>query len=156
MEYGKRWEDIVRKGFESVSTGMIIDRLYDPVGGASGIRNICDFIAYKKPNIYYIECKAVKGNALSIGSISQYDRLIKKADTDGVRCGVMIWYYTLNKIRWFPIELLIDLKNGSNVHKYKTLHVELVDRRIIEVPFTIQRVYPKLDIDKFLDLYDKE
>ena len=53
---GKQWETKVREDFKRTFPFGTIDRLYDPVGGYSNVKNISDFIGYVKPNIFYLEC----------------------------------------------------------------------------------------------------
>ena len=70
-----------------------IERLYDPVGGYNGVRNISDFIAYAYPQIWFIECKTIKGNTFPFSNLSQYERLLGKKGIKGVRAGAIIWFY---------------------------------------------------------------
>ena len=64
---GKQFENVIKTAFEKVD-GVSIDRLHDQTTGFKGSSNICDFIVYKEPYEYYIECKSVHGNLLSIYS----------------------------------------------------------------------------------------
>ena len=54
---GKDFEGQIHTGFDKVR-GVSIDRLPDPMAGYAGIKNICDFIVYRYPLQYYIECKS--------------------------------------------------------------------------------------------------
>ena len=65
---GKDFENIVRSSISNL--GIDITRLYDSTSGYISIHTTCDFIAYKYPTIYYIECKSIDGNTLSSSSIA--------------------------------------------------------------------------------------
>ena len=86
---GKKFELIFKLDFEKLP-GVTIDRLVDPGFKKKGVRNICDFIAYKYPNIYYLECKSHKGNTFPLSCLTQYEKLILKDDIEGVKAGVVI------------------------------------------------------------------
>ena len=85
---GKKFEEVVRKAFEKVPN-VSIDRLHDQTTGFVGSQNICDFIVYKEPYEYYIECKSVHGNTLPFSNITetQWNGLINKATIEGVFVG---------------------------------------------------------------------
>lgn len=55
---GKQFEQIVQSQIEQLPN-VSIDRLYDVTTGYANQCNICDYIVYKKPNILYLECKAI-------------------------------------------------------------------------------------------------
>ena len=69
---GKQFEDVVREAFEKVE-GVSIDRLHDQTNGFRGSQNICDFIVYKYPHQYYIECKSVHGAYIAYLSLTNTD-----------------------------------------------------------------------------------
>ena len=99
---GKQFEAQIQKGFESVQD-CSIDRLHDQTNGFAGSSNICDYIVYKRPTEFYIECKSCHGNTLSLysndpkkkyGAISnkQWEGLLDKSQIQGVVAGYMIWF----------------------------------------------------------------
>lgn len=145
---GKKFEELVERDLKKVE-GLTIDRLPDQMSGMYGSSNVCDFIAYRYPHIYYIECKATKNNAFNISELSQYDKLKTKIGIPGVRCGVLVWFYNLNKIRWYPIELIKNLKERKIESNYYSLHNELKNDAVIDINFCISRVYPSMDFQCF-------
>ena len=62
---GKSFEDIVKKCIERLDD-VDIQRLYDTQGGYSSVANPADFIVYKRPQFYLLECKSTNANTLSI------------------------------------------------------------------------------------------
>ncbi len=122
---GKKFENVIESAFEKVS-GVSVVRLHDQTTGYLGSSNHCDFIVYKKPYEYHIECKSVHGNTLSIHSIpkpdkhgvlhgfygnitdTQWEGLLEKSKIEGVIAGVMCWWIDHDVTLFFPIELLAD------------------------------------------------
>lgn len=86
---GKQFEAHFKKDFMKLENSSI-DRIYDSVSGFKAITNICDFIGYVFPNIFYIECKSIKGNTFPLTNLKQYDKLIAKKGIKGVRVGVVL------------------------------------------------------------------
>lgn len=120
---GKQFESKVRECFARVS-GVSIDRLHDQTNGYAGSSNICDFIVYKKPHEYYIECKSVHGNTLSIhgndpkhkyGNITnkQWEGLLEKSIIPGVFAGIICWWIDADETWFIPIHILQDAKENG-------------------------------------------
>ena len=103
----KQFENVIRKSFECVE-GVSIDRLNDNTAGFKGVAGICDFIVYKKPHEYYIECKSVHGNTLPFANVTetQWNGLLEKSKIVGVRAGIMCWWIDRDVTRFIPIEYL--------------------------------------------------
>ena len=118
---GKDFENIIRKAFEEVP-GVSVDRLHDQMTGYKVTSaNICDFIVYKKPYEYYIECKSVHGNTLPFSNITdnQWRGLLEKSKIEGVKAGIMCWWIDKDVTRFIPIQLLQAEKNlGSKSIRY--------------------------------------
>lgn len=87
--YGKKFEHKFEEDFLKIP-GSSLDRLYDPGFGLRGVSNICDFIGYIYPNIYYLECKSKKGNTFPLTNLTQYEKLLKKIKVRGAVVGVII------------------------------------------------------------------
>lgn len=59
---GKTWEQIIKKAWlESHPKGFIY-RLPDQVSGYTNSKNVADFIAYNRGNLFLIEAKTTKEN----------------------------------------------------------------------------------------------
>lgn len=108
---GKKFEYIIKQAFEKVPD-VSIDRLHDQTTRFKGSQNICDFVVYKKPYQYYIECKSVHGNILPFTNITdtQWKGLLKKSKIDGVIAGVICWWVDKNMTRFLPIQALEAMK----------------------------------------------
>lgn len=125
---GKQFENVIRKAFESVPN-VSVDRLHDQTNGFKGSQNICDFIVYKEPYEYYIECKSVHGASLPFRNITdtQWEGLLEKSKIEGVYAGIICWWADKDMTRFIPIQYLEFLKN----HGQKSLRYDCVEYQII-------------------------
>lgn len=117
---GKQFENVIRKAFEKVPD-VSIDRLHDQTNGFKGSQNICDFIVYKEPYEYYIECKSVHGASLPFRNITdtQWEGLLEKSEIEGVYAGVICWWADKDKTMFLPIQILDDLKRTGEYKSYR-------------------------------------
>lgn len=166
---GKQFEQVVRESFERVP-GVSIDRLNDNTAGFKGIAGICDFIVYKEPYEYYIECKSVHGNTLSIhsndpkhkyGNITntQWEGLLEKSKIEGVFAGVICWWVDKDITKFIPIrDLVIAKKCGYKSIRYDTeCYIEHPMDELgykafsIEIEGKKKRVFFDYDMEEFLN-----
>ena len=146
---GKAWEAKFKTDFMKSFPDGSIDRLYDPVGGYYGINNICDFIAYDFPQIYYLELKSHKGNTFPFTCLPQYDKLTSKVGIKGVRAGVVLWFIDHDQVIYAPISTITKMKNDGK----KSINVkELDDYHLIKLPGQRKRVFVECDYRVLKDL----
>lgn len=125
---GKQFEDVIETAFEKVPNTSVV-RLHDQTTGYLGSTNHCDFIVYRMPYEYHIECKSVHGNTLSIhsnpkpdkhgvlhgfyGNITdkQWEGLLEKSEIAGVVAGVLCWWIDKDVTRFIPIKDLQNLRD---------------------------------------------
>lgn len=90
---GKQFEGQIRKALQTAQN-CSQDRFADPMAGYAGIRNICDFVAYRYPCQYYLECKTTNENTLPFSNITdnQWEGLLAKSKIYGVLAGYLIWF----------------------------------------------------------------
>lgn len=151
---GKQWETKVREDFTRTFPYGTIDRLYDPVGGYVGVRNICDFIAYNCPNIFYLEVKSINGTTFPFSNLSQYEKLLKKVNIKGVRTGVVIWYREKDRVIYAPISTITQMKNDGK--KSININKDLDTYRLIEIPGIKKRVFMECDYSILMALKEGE
>lgn len=108
---GKQFEEQIKFGFEKAENASVI-RLIDPQNGYAGVRNICDFIVYKKPTQYFIECKSCYGNTLPFSNITdnQWQGLLRQSRIDGVIAGYIIWFIDHDVTIFVSAQDMNDLK----------------------------------------------
>ena len=138
---GKTFEDVIKDAFERVPDTSVV-RLHDQTTGYLGSSNHCDFIVYRKPYEYHIECKSVHGNTLSIHSIpkpdkhgvlhgfygnitdTQWNGLVEKSKIEGVVAGVICWWIDKDVTAFIPIWYLDYIKR--NHPEVKSINVNLM------------------------------
>lgn len=111
---GKDFERIIKKSFLSVPN-TTVDRINDQTSFYKGSTNICDFIVYHKPNIFYIECKTTYGNTLPFSRITetQWNGLLEKSKCDGVVAGIICWWIDKAVTRFISIQQLQIMKENG-------------------------------------------
>lgn len=149
---GKQFEEVIKKSFEKIHN-VSVDRLHDQTTGYLGSKNICDFIVYKSPYEYYIECKSVHGNTFPFSNITdtQYKGLIKKSWIKGVSAGIIVWWVDKDVTRYIPIEVIEHFKKYS----FKSIHYEDIFPDIINIPGKKKRVFFDYDMDYFFHTIEK-
>lgn len=148
VDYGKKFEERFKLDWAN-SIGGIIVRLYDNTSGYLTISNVSDFICYKYPNIFFIECKSHKGASIPFTAISQYDKLIQISGTKGARSGVVLWLYEKDKVLYIPVKTIKQLKDLGE-KSVGLRHIKQYD--IIEIPSEKLRVFMKSDYNILLSL----
>ena len=128
---GKQFESVIQEAFSQTKDVTMI-RLHDQTTGFYGSSNICDFLAFKKPFLYLIECKAIHGNTLSISSNpkpdkngrlkgcygditdTQWDGLMEESTKQGVMAGIMCWWVDKDITKFIPIQNLLRHRASGN------------------------------------------
>lgn len=161
---GKQFENVIREAFERVPD-VSVDRLHDQTNGFVGSQNICDFIVYKKPHEYYIECKTVHGNTLSIhsndpkkryGNITnrQWEGLLEKSHIKGVFAGIICWWVDKDVTMFLPIAILNELYHLG----YKSVRYDsyMAGRKDYGKYVTIQGKKKRVFFDYDMSIFFKE
>lgn len=112
---GKDFEKVIKEAFEKVPDVSVV-RLHDQTTGFLGSSNHCDFIVYKKPYEYHIECKSVHGNTFPLSNITdnQFKGLLEKSKIKGVIAGVIVWWVDKDVTKFIPIEIINYMKTMCN------------------------------------------
>ena len=139
---GKQFEDVIKKSFEKCKD-VSVDRLHDQTNGYVGSYNICDFIVYKYPTQFYIECKSCHGNVWSLANLTdnQYRGLLAKSKIMGVVAGIIVWWIDKDVTTFFPIEYTHHLKE----YEYKSIHY--ANEKGITIPGKKKKVFFDYDIE---------
>lgn len=152
---GKAFESKFKQDFQMMDQ-VSIDRIYDSVSGFRGIKNICDFICYKYPFIFYLECKSILGNTFPLGNLTQYDKLLEKKNKKGVNAGVIIWFIDKQSIVYISIEEFERIKNSG----YKSINFNKMinnpDFNIVLIPGKVKRTYVSGDYSILLKIAEEK
>ena len=153
---GKKFEYVIREAFERVP-GVSLDRLNDNTAGFKGIAGICDFIVYKEPYEYYIECKSVHGNRLPFSNITdtQWKGLMEKSQIEGVFAGIICWFVDKDVTKYIPIGVLQRMKDLND----KSIRYDFYHRfnnidRIIEIKGKKKRVFFDYNMEDFFNAFN--
>ncbi len=148
IDYGKKFEERFKLDWVN-STGGAIVRLYDNTSGYLSISNVSDYICYKYPNLFFIECKSHKGASIPFTAISQYDKLLSFSNIKGIRSGVVLWLYEKDIVLYIPVKTIKLLKDSGE----KSVGIRhLKDYDIIEIPSKKLRVFMESDYNVLLSL----
>lgn len=150
---GKQFEAKLKQDFLSTVPDCTIDRLYDSVSGFKAISNISDFIAFKKPCIYYLEAKSHQGNTFPLANLTQYDKLTSKVGIPGVRAGVILWMIDHDRVIYVPIATITKLKEDGK----KSININTIEKdgyRILNIPSAKKRVFMDSDYSVLQTLED--
>ena len=147
---GKKFEQKFRECWLSTFPNSFIYRLQDQMSGYKVIsRNPCDFICYANSILFLIECKTIKGKSFPFSNLTQYDRIKEYVGIEGVRCGVIIWYYDCDKVVYIPISTVTQMLNDN----LKSVNIQKIsNHNIIEIPSKKLRTFMESDYSCLLDL----
>lgn len=145
---GKDFEAVVKESFERVPD-TVVYRIPDQQNYKFGSKNPCDFLIYKKPNLYAIECKATNGTALPFTNITdfQWEHLLKMSKEKGVVAGIMCWYVKHDVTVFIPIQLLQKLKEEGwkSINYAKAVTMD----DVIEIPGKKKRIFFEYYMEMF-------
>lgn len=149
---GKKFEQAVR---ESIEKCAAIIRIPDQTAGFKGSANICDFIAYRYPNMFLFECKSIHGNTFPFSNITdtQWNGMIKYSDLSiGIKAGVICWWVDRDVTRFIPIETLCFYRNllGKKSISYLEDPVDN-EHPIYNIPGKKKRVFFEYDFEQFFE-----
>ena len=135
---GKQFEKKFKEDFLKTTDGILL-RLNDQMSGyKNSSSNVCDFIAYIYPNIYFLEIKTHKGNTWPFTCFSQYNKLEPFVNIKGIRVGVILWLIEKDKLFYLPVSTIKQMKQDDK----KSFNIkDLSNYNIIEIPSVKKRVF---------------
>lgn len=140
---GKAFEQKVKEDLLKLPD-VSLERLPDQMSGYMGSKNVCDFVLYSYPNLFYIECKTTNENTFPLSGLTQYDKLLERRGKKGVRSGVVIWYIKYDTVVYVPIATFEKIKNNG----LKSVNIKMLqtsDYKIILIPSVKKRVFMDSD-----------
>lgn len=149
---GKKFEIKFKEDWKKTVPLSSIDRLYDATSGFKTVSNISDFICYKYPHIYYMECKSTQEKSFPLNHLTQYDKLVEKVGIPGVVTGVIIWYYNYDQVVFIPITTIKLIKESG----VKSINIDKLlksDYEFIKVPSIKKRTFMDSDYSIIIDYY---
>lgn len=145
IDRGKQWEQKFREDWERTVPDSDIVRFNDQVSRYAGYSsNISDFMCFKSPELFYIECKTVHGNTLPMSRLTQYDKMIVRKNITGVRPGFIVWWIDHDIVAWVPIHSVEQMKKDNK----KSINVKMIKEKvydIVVIPSVKKRVFMDSD-----------
>ena len=143
MNLGKSFEEKFKQDWIKTFPDSFIIRLYDQVSGYKTVsRNISDFICYKKPYFYIIECKSHAGASFPFEKLTQYDKMVSFIDIPGIIIGVVLFLYDKDLVLFVPLKTIKKMKEDG-LKSVGIKHLDSYD--ILKVPSKKLRVYMDSD-----------
>jgi penicillin-binding protein-related factor A (putative recombinase) len=151
MNSGKLFEEDFRN---SCKDKVAITRLYDAVGGMSGVHNICDFIVGYSPYTFYLELKATSTGTLPLRNISanQYTGLLDMNKYNNQICGILIKYAKFGEHYFIPINEVRRIKD-SGLKSISRAHIKAGKVKHVVFWSSIRRTRYDYDFNKFVKEY---
>ncbi len=154
MISGKQFENRFKLEWEKSFPNSFILRLPDQMSGYKYSNNICDFICFNDGILYLIECKAHKGASIPFDKISQYPKLLEKANIYGIRSGVILYLYEKYRVFYIPVTTIEQMKKDGK----KSVGIKALEEgyNIIEIPSKKLRVFTDSDYSVLQNLKEGE
>ena len=156
---GKDFERQIKSSFLKIE-GVSLDRLKDSMSGYMGDNTICDFIVYRKPYEFYIECKAIHGNTLNFKSDirpNQWEGLEMKSHIDGVYSGFMVWFIDHDLTVYVDIAVMLKMRASG----LKSLNIRDLDyiesvpsKRLMKIEGKKRRILYDYDMGSFFQKFE--
>ena len=123
---GKKAEGLIKTWLDQPDQGYSFDRIPDQMSGYYKVsRNICDFICFKSPNIYYIESKATWKDRFDFSMITetQSEGLHEKNKIEHAYALVMVLFASQQRAFIFNIDDIRYLEKRG----IKSLNIKKID-----------------------------
>lgn len=149
---GKKFEDRFRADWKDSVPESMCYRLFDAMGGFKSVSNVGDFICYKYPFIYLIDCKSKEGNTLPFSDLRQLDQMMEYVNIPGVNVGFIVWFIDHSRVLWIPAETMYKIKQEGlksfNINKMKS-----EDYFFLEIPSKKLRMFMTSDYSWLTNYY---
>ena len=123
---GKKAEQKIKQWLDKPEEGYSFDRIPDQMTGFYAVsRNICDFICFKSPNLYYIESKSTWNSRFDFSMLSdvQYNGLLEKSNIKGCYGLVIVLFASYKKAYILDIRHIDELKQKGK----KSINIKKID-----------------------------
>lgn len=143
---GKQFE---KDFYASVPPDIFVYRMKDDSLGFAGVRNPCDFILYKTPNIYLLELKSHKGKSIPFTAIqsNQIESLYRFSFIDGVVAGFVLNFRDVNETYFVDAVFAYHFYKAGERKSYS---LDWVRDNGILIPQELKRTRFKYDLSSLL------
>lgn len=153
--HGKDFEIQIRDAFKRVPNTFVC-RLKDSQSMYRGDENPCDFVFYRNPKLYLIECKTTYGHTLNWSNIrdNQWNSLLSVCDVPGIVAGYMIWFISDDLTIYISSKEL--LKHREMGFKSLSATKDLDSLKHVVIDGKKRRVLFDYDVESFMNLMEEE
>ena len=143
LNRGKQWEMKVKECWHKTMPNSFILRLPDQQSGYHLSSNVSDYIAFKSPRLFLLECKSVLGNTVPFANLTQYEKMLPYKNVEDIFPGFMVWWVEHGIVAWVPVETVECMKKENK----KSVNVKNLkdDSTITIIPTVKKRIL--LDCD---------
>lgn len=147
---GKDFEKIIEKSLNEMPN-VLCERLHDQVTGYLNVsRNPSDYIVYKYPYMYYLECKSIHGASIPLTNFKQQDLINERVKkSDGVRGVYLVWFVDKQITFWIPSHV-IEYSVGMGVKSLNYTSL-MTTPGVKIIPAEYKRIYGKYDFSKMFE-----
>lgn len=123
---GKKAEAKIEEWLNRPESGYSFDRIPDQMTGYWGSSNICDFICFKYPNMYYIESKATWEDRFDFNMLTekQHDGLLAKSQIAHVYGWVIVLFASYKRAFVVDIREIKRLEDSGK----KSINIKKIDK----------------------------
>lgn len=140
---GKQFEEKFKSDWNKTMPDSFLLRIPDQVSKYAGYSsNICDFIGFKSPKLFLIECKSIHGNTFPLTNLRQFDKLVSYKDVKNVFPGVMLWWVDKDVVAWISVQSILEMKKDEK----KSINVKMIEEKVYDIV-----VIPSIKKRVFLD-----
>ena len=148
---GKKFEDRFKSDWVESVPDSVCYRLYDTMSGYMGQRNVGDFICYKYPLMFIIDCKSIQGNTLPFSDLRQYDQRLEYKNIKGVRVGFVVWFIDHDKVLWIPVQTMEKIqKEGLKSYNIRKMF-DNDNYPVLEIPSYKLRTFMKSNYSELIN-----
>lgn len=154
QNYGKKFEAKFKGDWLKMPQSLCM-RLLDVMSGYKQIKNPADFVCYKFPFLFLLDCKSLSGNTFNFAKLTQWEDMEKPIGVPGANIGAVIWFMEWEKVCFVPIEEFIRLKGLG----YKSIHVNMIgdaNFNVYEIPGKVKRFFIDSDYSVMLDIAEHD
>lgn len=148
---GKKFEDRFKSDWVESVPDSVCYRLYDTMSGYMGQKNVGDFICYKYPLMFIIDCKSIQGNTLPFSDLRQYDQMLEYKNIKGVRVGFVVWFVDHDKVLWIPVQTMEKIqKEGLKSYNIRKM-LDNDNYPVLEIPSYKLRTFMKSNYSELIN-----
>ncbi|QEY21609.1 penicillin-binding protein-related factor A, recombinase [Psychrobacillus sp. AK 1817] len=136
--------------YDSIPENIFAYRMKDDSLGFANVKNACDFILYKTPNIYLLELKSHKGKSIPFGALQPYqvESLHRYSQMDGVVAGFVFNFRDMNETYFVDAVTVYQFYHDG---ERRSFSLEWTKENGIFIPQKLKRTRYQYDLCKLLN-----